>query len=186
MIAQKKIPILIFDTNIFLKGIDINIFKEKIFTTPKIIKEIEVVKYLNKNRNILNRIEVAIENKRLIIREPKKKFVMKTVERAKITGDINFLSKADLELIALALELRETTGENVLLYSDDYSIQNLCADINLNFSSMYKSGIKEQKMFELICPLCKKKYITGTLDAECEICGSKLKRKWKKKGKNSV
>ena len=55
MIAQKKSLILVFDTNIFLTGIDFNIFNEKVYTTSKIFDEIDVNKYLNKNRNILNK-----------------------------------------------------------------------------------------------------------------------------------
>ncbi|TFF84366.1 MAG: hypothetical protein EU552_00680 [Promethearchaeota archaeon] len=186
MIAQKKIPILIFDTNIFLKGIDINIFKEKIYTTPKIIEEIDVLKYSDKNRNILNRIEVAIANEHLIIREPKKEYVMKTVNRSNFTGDLTALSKADIELIALALELKERAEEEVILYSNDYSIQNLASEMKIKYSSIHKKGIEEQKIFEFFCPHCKKTYDIGTFDKICEICGSILKRRPKKREKNNV
>jgi UPF0271 protein len=186
MIAQKKIPILIFDTNIFLKGIDINLFKETIYTTPKILEEIEVLKYLNKNRNILNRIEVAIANERLVVRKPKKKYIIATKNTADLTGDINALSEADIGLIALALELTETSENDIVLYSNDYSIQNLCSEMKIKYSSIFKKGIKDQRIFEKYCPSCKKTYTIGTLYQNCEVCGSKLKMRLKSSKKNIV
>lgn len=177
MIAQKKIPILIFDANIFLKGVDINIFEEKIYTTPKIIKEIEVLKYSNKNRNILTRIEVAIANKHLNVREPNQKYISRTIKESQVTGDIDSLSKADIELISLALEMKETLQEEVILYSNDYSVQNLSAKMKIQSLSMYKKGIIKQKIFELYCPSCRKTYDTKNSAGECESCGTKLRRR---------
>ena len=59
MMPLKKSSILVIDTNIFLTGIDFNYFKETLFTTPAIINEIQVEKYKEQNRNILQRIELA-------------------------------------------------------------------------------------------------------------------------------
>ena len=186
MTVQKKIAILIFDTNIFLKGIDINIFKENIYTTSSIVEEINVLKYSDKNRNILNKIEAAITNNHLIIRDPKKEYIKITIEHSKSTGDINALSKADIDLIALALELTENMDNEVLLYSNDYSIQNLCSEMDIKFTSLYKKGIKDKRIFELFCPICKEHYAVGSIYRYCEVCGSKLKRRQKKIDKNSV
>jgi UPF0271 protein len=186
MIAQKKIPILIFDTNIFLKGIDFNLFEERIFTTPKIVEEIEVLKYSNKNRNILNRVEVAISNGHLVVRNPKRNYIIATKARANVTGDIDALSEADIGLIALALELTEILEEDIVLYSNDYSIQNLCSEMDIKYSPIFKKGIKNQKTFEVYCPSCKKTYNSGTKYQNCEVCGSKLKMRPKTSKKNIV
>jgi rRNA maturation endonuclease Nob1 len=186
MIAQKKISILIFDTNIFLTGIDINIFKERIYTTPKIIQEINVLKYSNKNRSILNKIEVAITNKHLIIKKPKSEYIKRTLESSKLTGDTIALSEADIELIALTLEMTENSNKQVILYTNDYSIQNLSSEMNLQFTSMFKNGIRSKIIFEVFCPICNKSYSVGSINRFCEICGSKLKRRPKKEDKNSV
>jgi rRNA maturation endonuclease Nob1 len=180
MIAQKKKPILIFDTNIFLKGIDINILKEKIYTTPEILEEIKVLKYSDKNRNILDRIAVAIEKEHLIIKKPEVEYIKRVMDSSKITGDINSLSKADIGLIGLSLELHENLEEEVVLYSNDYSIQNLCSEMNIKFNSIFRKGIKSKKIFQIFCPLCNKSYPTGTEVKYCEVCGSKLKRRPKK------
>ena len=186
MIAQKKIPILIFDTNIFLKGIDINLFKETIYTTSKVIEEIEVLKYSNKNRNILNRVDAAIANGHLVVRNPKKDYIIATKTRANLTGDINALSEADIGLIALALELTETLEKDIVLYSNDYSIQNLCSEIKIKYSPIFMKGIKDRRTFELYCPSCKKTYKIGTLYQKCEVCGTKLKMRPKSSEKNIV
>ncbi|MCK4778678.1 MAG: hypothetical protein KAT57_00760, partial [Candidatus Lokiarchaeota archaeon] len=61
---MKKIT-YIFDTNIFLTGIDFNLFEGDIFTTPSIIEEVKDCRYIEKNRNILNKINAAIETKKL-------------------------------------------------------------------------------------------------------------------------
>ena len=46
---KEKSTIFIFDANIFLTGIDFNVIEGKIYTTPKIIEEIRVKKYQDKN-----------------------------------------------------------------------------------------------------------------------------------------
>ncbi len=186
MTVRKKRAILIFDTNIFLIGIDINIFKEKIYTTPSVIDEINVIKYSDKNRNILNKIEAAIANNHLIIKNPKKDYIKRALENSKSTGDINALSKADLDLIALALELTESTDKEVLLYSNDYSIQNLSSEMNIKFASLFKNGIKDKRIFEFFCPICGERYAVGSIYKFCEVCGSKLKRRPIKMDKNNV
>ncbi|MHA2430518.1 MAG: NOB1 family endonuclease [Promethearchaeota archaeon] len=180
MTVPKKNSILVFDSNIFFIGIDLNIFKENIYTTPKIIEEIEVDKYRNKNRNILNKIRVAIESKKLIIKEPNIKFFKLVEEKSKITGDFKVLSKADKELIALTLQLSISQSYDVILYTNDYSMENLCFELNLKFSPLYKKGIEKQIIFEVYCPHCKKIYQTENLYNECEVCGTKLKRRPRK------
>ncbi|MGB5909796.1 MAG: hypothetical protein WBH31_01245 [Promethearchaeia archaeon] len=180
MTVRKKNSILVFDTNIFFIGIDLNIFKENIYTTPKIIEEIEVDKYSDKNRNILNKIRVAIESKKLIIKEPNIKFFKLVEEKSKITGDFKALSRADKELIALTLQLSISQSYDVILYTNDYSMENLCSELNLKFSPLYKKGIEKQIIFEVYCPHCKKIYQTENLYNECEVCGTKLKRRPRK------
>jgi len=183
MIALKKNSILVFDTNIFLTGIDFNYFKETIVTTPSIINEINVKKYKDQNRNILQRIEIAKEVEKLIIRNPSEFYIKKAEEKSKLTGDINALSKTDIDLVALALELMNTTDNEIILYSNDYSMENLCSELNLKFKSLFKKGIKSKIYFEVFCPYCKTIYKAEDLNRICERCGLKLKRRFLKKEK---
>ena len=74
---KEKDSIYIFDTNIFLTGIDFNLFKGVIYTTPSIIDEVNDSRYKEKNRNILNKINAAIETRKLKVKSPKNEYITK-------------------------------------------------------------------------------------------------------------
>jgi UPF0271 protein len=179
MIAQnqKKNSILIFDTNIFLIGIDFNVIPQKIYTAPNILEELKVEKFASHNRNIMNRVIVAIDSGNLIIKEPAYKYLMQVKVSSHKTGDIRALSIADQQLIALALELKDLFDEEVILYTNDYSIQNCCRELNIHYKSLIKRGIRQKINFEVYCPHCKAVYDAYKLNELCEICGSKLRRR---------
>ncbi|MFX1417918.1 MAG: NOB1 family endonuclease [Promethearchaeota archaeon] len=174
---KKKNSFYIFDTNIFLTGIDFNVIEGVIYTTPSIVDEIKSSKYLEKNRNIINKINAAIESKKLKIKFPKDEYMTKVKEASKKTGDFIALSDADRELIALALELIENTDKTIKIYSNDYSIENVCAELKIPFSSLYKNGIESKIIWQVYCPHCKNIHKAEDLNQKCEICGSKLKRR---------
>ena len=176
---EKAKPILIFDTNIFLIGIDFNLIDAHIYTTPDIIEEIRHNKYIDKNRNILSRIDVALENRSLLLRNPSNNSIDKVEFASKTTGDYNALSIVDKELIALALELKEKFIENITLYTNDYSIQNLCSELNIPFSPLIREGINSKIIWEVYCPFCKDIKNSEDFGKNCERCGTKLKRKRK-------
>ncbi len=172
-------PKLVFDTNIFLTGIDINLIDGIIYTTPKIIEEIEVKKYLQKNQNILNKIYVALEKRKLIIKTAEKHYLEEVIKKSKVTGDFTFLSNADMELMALALELFKIDEGNVKIFSNDYSLENVSSELKIPFYPLFKDGIKQKILWEIYCPHCKKIHDTDGYYRICEICGSKLKRRSK-------
>jgi UPF0271 protein len=178
---NEEVSCLIFDTNIFLKGLEFNLFPSTIYTTPKIIEEIKVNKFKDKNRNILNRIQAAIDCKKLIIKSPLEKY-FKTVEKeAMKTGDFNVLSDADKSLIAIAIELIDTKNQTVILFSNDYSIENVCSELNVPYSPLYKKGIETKIIWEVYCSFCQKTFKAEELQKRCEICGSILRRRPKYK-----
>ncbi|TFF87444.1 MAG: hypothetical protein EU550_03235 [Promethearchaeota archaeon] len=170
---------LVFDTNIFLKGINFNVIKEEIYTTPSVLEEIEVSRYLEKNRNILNRIHAAIDNSKLKIKIPELKYVEKVTEISKVTGDFKVLSEVDIELIALALKFHQN-GFNTILYTNDYSMENVCSELGIQFSALFEKGIKSKFIFEACCPFCKIIYPFDKLGTPCERCGEKIRRRRKK------
>jgi len=170
-------PILIFDTNIFLTGIDFNLINGLIYTTPSIIEEIKVEKFSKQNQNILNKIYAALDSKKLIIRAPKRSYIENVNEKSKLTGDFKVLSDVDKELISLALELVETFKTTVKMFSNDYSIENVCSELDIPFFSLYKEGIKSKITWEVYCPHCKSSFDAEDLFKTCEMCGSRLKRK---------
>ncbi len=173
--------IFVFDTNIFLLGTNINVINGLIYTTPSILDEIRVEKYLEKNRNILNIIEAAISNKKLVIKQPSYKFVQIIEDQSLITGDVRALSKADKELLALALELLNTENQEVIVYTNDYSMENVCMQLNIPYSPLKKEGIKHKIVWQVYCPFCKTTREVEQYNNLCEICGSKLVRRPKRK-----
>ncbi|MEM2282701.1 MAG: hypothetical protein QXH26_04045 [Candidatus Hadarchaeales archaeon] len=84
------------------------------------------------------------------------------------------LSKTDLKILALALDL-EREGKNPVILTDDYSIQNLAGMLGMKFSSLNTPGIKRILRWRLVCPSCGKSYPSS--ERECRICGSPLVRK---------
>ena len=183
MTVQKKKSILVFDTNIFLTGVDFNYFPERIFTTPEIVDEIKVRKYINRNRNILRRIELAIETGKLIVKKSQDKYSNIVEEKSKSTGTTKILSKNDVSLMGLVLELMDTYTEDIILYTNDYSMENLCTMLQIRFKPLYKKGIEEKMYFEVYCPYCKTLHKPEDLDKKCERCGLHLKKRLSKKEK---
>jgi UPF0271 protein len=179
MIVLKNNPVLIFDTNIFLLGIDFNLIEGLIYTTPKVIDEVKHKRYANKNRNIVNRIQAAIESKKLRLETPSSKFLQEIEMNSKTTGDYKLLSLVDKELVALALELKLDLKKDAILYTNDYSMQNLCSELNISFSPLIRDGIKSKIIWEVYCPFCNETKTVEEFGLDCEICGTRLRRRRK-------
>jgi len=132
------------------------------YTTPLVYDEISHIK---KNHGAL---EILLETKRLKIREPDKKSTQVAVKAAKDTGDFPQLTKQDISIIALCIEM---SGEMI---SDDFAISNVVKNLGLKISPIMTQGIKDVGKWIHYCPGCKTNH---TNVKECPICGTPLKRK---------
>lgn len=177
---KEQLKICVLDTNIFLLGIQINMVDGIIYTTPSVIEEIRVERYLDKNRTIISRIEAAIDSEKLVIKEPLDSYIKKVKINSKITGDFKVLSKVDFDLIALALELKDTFKQEIILYTNDYSMENLCLQLNIPYAPLCKNGIDGKIVWEIYCPFCQDVFNVESYNSSCERCGQKLKRRKKK------
>ena len=93
-------------------------------------------------------------------------------EAASMTGDLPRLSPVDLEILALAI----LTGEK--LFTDDYSLQNVCRSLGHDFESVSNKKSTQQWGWQLRCIGCKAtKKVESKTEQECEICGSPMKVK---------
>lgn len=128
----------------------------------------------------LVRFRTAIERKRLKVRAPRKKFLDKAREFASFAGDEISLSEADLQVLGLALELK-THGYSPLIATDDYSIQNVADQMDIEFVSMATLGIRFRFHWIRYCPACYKRYPANHESRKCIVCGTELKRKPLKK-----
>ena len=91
----------------------------------------------------------------------------KVREVAEKTGDIGRLSPIDMDVLALAVEMKAP------LISDDYSIQNVAKVLGIKCISMEQRGIKKVYYWKYKCRGCGKEYDRHI--KECLICGKELR-----------
>jgi UPF0271 protein len=169
-----KRRVIILDTSAFIAGFDPLTVPEKQYTVPEVKKE------LIAGSMPWMRFNAAVENGKLMIRNPKSSVLQEIQEASRKVGDMRYLSEADLQVLALALELK---GRSLspLIVTDDYSIQNVANKIDVEFTSLMTFGIKFRFKWILYCPACFRKYPSDYKFKICEVCGTELKRKPKKK-----
>jgi endoribonuclease Nob1 len=168
--------IIILDTSAFVAGFDPFLLNECQVTVPKVEKEIK------QDSMVKMRFNTAIESGIVKVNVPSKEFQAKTEAVANRAGDSFKLSETDKQLLALALELKES-GHRPQIVTDDYSIQNVATQLGIEFVSLATFGIK--RLFEWIryCPACYKQYPADMKSNECQVCGTTLKRKPRKPSK---
>ncbi|HDQ06035.1 MAG TPA: hypothetical protein ENN36_04855 [Candidatus Bathyarchaeota archaeon] len=165
---------IVLDTSAFIAGFDPLAVPEKQYTVPEVKKE------LIAGSMPWVRFNAAIENGKLTVRSPKSSFFQDVQEASRKVGDMRYLSEADLQVLALALELKGG-GLSPVIVTDDYSIQNVANKIDVEFTSLMTFGIKFRFKWILYCPACYRKYPSDYKFKVCEVCGTELKRKPKKK-----
>jgi UPF0271 protein len=165
---------IVLDTSAFIAGYDPLAVPEKQFTVPEVRNE------LNTDSMPGVRFNAAVDNGKIMIIKPKDSFFQQVLEASKKVGDMRYLSEADLQVLALALELKDG-GLKALIVTDDYSIQNVANKIAVEFTSLMTFGIKQRFNWMLYCPACYRKYPADYKYESCEVCGTELKRKPKKK-----
>jgi UPF0271 protein len=169
--------IIVLDTSAFLAGFDPFSLSEEQVTVPKVEEEIK------KNSMILVRFKTALENGKLKIKAPSEEFLNKVKASASKVGDSFKLSETDIQLLALALELKEK-GFTPQIVTDDYSIQNVATQLGIEFSALATFGIKRLLEWIRYCPACYREYPANSSTKECQVCGTELKRKPRRTVKN--
>ncbi|MEK9681963.1 MAG: nucleotide-binding protein [Nitrosopumilus sp.] len=151
----------ILDASAFYAGVPFRSSTD-CYTTSLVYDEI---KHIKKNHDALGTL---LETNRLKIREPDSESTKAATDAAKDTGDYPQLSKQDLSVIALGIELE---GE---IISDDFAISNVARNLGLKISPIMTQGIKDVGKWVHYCPGCRTNHSTGK---ECPICATPLKRK---------
>jgi UPF0271 protein len=167
-IEAKRVVVL--DTSAFVAGFDPFSISEEQYTVPLVRDELRGSAFTRV------RLSTAIERGKIIIRKPEKIFLDRVKGSATVVGDKFFLSEADLQILALALELKEK-GYHPVIASDDYSIQNVANRMGIEFASLATFGIRFQLEWIRYCPACHRKYPADYKLRRCEVCGTELKRK---------
>ncbi len=97
------------------------------------------------------------------------------VEEASLkAGESGYLSWADREVLALALDLK-LDGSEPIIVSDDYAVQNLAEYLQIHHGSLANFGIVHRFQWIMYCPACHRRYQPP--EKQCRVCGTDLKRK---------
>jgi UPF0271 protein len=162
--------VFVLDTSAFLAGFDPFSLSEDQVTVPKVEEEII------KNSMIRVRFNTAIENGKLKVKAPSEEFLNKVKTSSSKVGDSFLLSETDSQLLALALELK-ATGYTPQIVTDDYSIQNVATQLEIEFLALATFGIKRLLEWIRYCPACHREYPANCSFKACLVCGTELKRK---------
>jgi endoribonuclease Nob1 len=165
--------VVVLDTSAFVAGFDSFSLGNEQVTVSKVEEEIR------RNSMVKMRLEIAIESGKLKVKTPTKEFTTKAEEYTNKVGDTFKLSETDKQLLALALELKDT-GYAPQIVTDDYSIQNVATKMGIEFQSLATLGIKRLLEWVRYCPACYKEYTADSKFKECLVCGTELKRKPKR------
>lgn len=150
----------ILDATSFYAGIPFS-SQDISYTTPLVLEEI---KHIKKDQDA---ITVLIGSNRLKIIEPEKKYIDMVLRKSEETGDYQRLSKEDISIIALCLQLG---GE---LVTDDFAISNVAKHMNLKVLSVMTKGVDKMNWI-YFCPGCRSSFSKVSI---CPICGNRLRRR---------
>ena len=159
----------VLDATSFYSGIPFS-SQEQSFTTPLVFEEI---KHIKKSHDA---VQALLDLGRLKIIEPEQENTNLVLEKAKNTGDFSELSKEDISVIALCVQLN---GE---LVTDDFTVSNVAKHLKLRVIPIMTKGISKVLDSVYICPGCNK--VLEKI-SNCPICGSKLKKKSAKRKSSS-
>ena len=151
----------ILDATSFYAGVPFS-SQEQGFTTPLIFEEI---KHIKKSHDA---VQALIDLGRLKIVEPEEKYIKFILDESKNTGDLSELSKEDMSVLALCVQLN---GE---LVTDDFTVSNVARHLNLKVIPIMTKGISKVLDSVYWCPACNKDFKKMS---DCPICGSKLRKK---------
>lgn len=161
---------IVIDTSALIAGFDPLSINEELYTVPNVRGEI------TEDTMSGVRFKTAIESGKVKIKTPEKTFAEKARVFASAVGNSFFLSETDLQVLALALELK-TGGYSPLIATDDYSIQNVASEMNVEFAPLSTFGIRRRLRWIRYCPACHRKYPANYKSLRCQVCGTRVKRK---------
>lgn len=105
--------------------------------------------------------------------EPDGRFVGLVAEAAHETGDDQRLSKADGDLLALALQEKEA-GKDAVLMTDDYAVQNVARRLDIRVAALRQKKSRSSVAWERRCTGCGR---TAGEGEACPVCGAPLRLK---------
>lgn len=161
---------LVLDTSAFIAGFDPLTINDEQYSVPLVKEE------LAPHSMSLVRFNAAVESGKLKVKTPNDKFLSRIKRSSRTVGDSLCLSEADKQVLALAFELKNK-GHTPLIVTDDYSIQNVANQVQVDFAPLATFGIRYRLYWIRYCPACHKKYPSEYKHKRCKVCGTELRRK---------
>lgn len=163
--------LFVLDASFFVEGADLSALPARGVISPKIRAELE-------RYPPATPVATMLQLGKLTIHEPLPQSVEYVQDRARATGDASVLSDADVEILAVAYELgRDRPAGEVLLFSDDYAIQNVAESAGIPVHRARKAPIREQIQWVVYCPACHVPCPGGRVGDPCPECATPLKRR---------
>ncbi len=134
-----------------------------VITTPSVVEELR-----DENaRTTMELMNVRVE-------PPLETFKKEVISKAGITKDSEELSKADIDILAKALEYSKR--EETTLVTDDFAMQNTAIQLGIKVIPAGQRKIKDVLIWEKQCIGCKRRFPEGDT---CPVCGSQMKKRRK-------
>jgi len=161
-----KKQVFIIDTSAILSGRPIHFDNVSLVTAPAVSDELSPG-----GRDF--RIFELLKETGLAIHVPSKEAINCVKKTAQETGDDSRLSFADIEIVALAIDINKEPDKEATILTDDYSIQNVASTLQIKFQGFSQKGITKKFKWVSRCPGCKKQF--NEITKICPICGTKTK-----------
>jgi UPF0271 protein len=158
-----KKQFFIIDTSAILSGKPIRLDNISIVTTPAVSNE------LSPGGRDFRTFELLKETG-LAIHAPSKEAINRVKKTAQETGDDSRLSLADIEIVALAIDINKESNQEATILTDDYSIQNIASTLQIKFQVFSQKGITKKFKWVSRCPGCKKQF--NEITKICPVCGT--------------
>ncbi len=163
--CENKVPVL--DTAALITKIILQI-PTKQYTVAEVLDEV-------RDEESRKALRIALEAGKLSIMKPSEESLRKVREVAREIGELPNLSNTDLAVAALALDFK-SRGLEPVIYTDDYSLQNLAKSLGIEFHPIRTRGIVEKRKYMVYCPACG--YVASSENEKsCPRCGHRLSRK---------
>lgn len=140
----------------------------EVFTVPSVEDE------LLKGTMTQLRFHVNKEKGKVVLKSPSPRALESVEAVSARAGERGHVSQADREVVALALDLKQD-GQDPVIVSDDYAVQNMAEHLHLDYGSLANFGIAHKFNWIMYCPACHRR--SPRQEKICRVCGTELKRK---------
>lgn len=160
----------VIDTSAILTR-KLNLSQENFVIPASVLEEIRLGKIAR---------AITWQEEDLYIVQPKAESISSVRKAASETGDLEELSRTDIEVLAVALELGAT------VVTDDFAIENVASRLGIRFVGADLKSIARSIEWQFRCTGCGRRFTRRV--SECPVCGHSVKRSvktYKRSGNNS-